>query len=532
MSIRNFIQRLKDDTSGNALMLVAMGAPVIFGSAGLGVDMAQYYTWKREAQYAVDQSALAGAWARGNGDSGTEYSTRASQEFYANLSVTRDYLLTHDVDLADWDGGTDNSVFAEASVSATLPFTQLILKEGMTIAVESQAIWETTQQFTACLYSLDPSSTRTMWFNGGPTVNAACGVGARSNATNAIVTNGSSGPQNINWVVAGGTINDGAGAFANAEVVENYANMVDPWESLTPPDNPTPRTASCGTANASWQADETQTDVITYKYYRGRNQNQAVAAGAIPYTGSGRRTPDPLTTIYPVETGAMFTAEPVDRIQPAVSDLQGQIAGSGPDKIYIEVITTTSFAYTNKVDLSTSNDLQPGTYTSFDIACDLNMAPGVYVIDGGILKVNGGVSLTGTGIMFVLKNGATVDITGGGSVYLTPMSQSELIAAGVSPDDAGEMENMLIFQDPATNTTETTGNKITGNAGFDLNGIVYMPKGDMTMAGTMSATAECLMVATKTLKISGTADLQTLCPAGKTHDIVVGEGSTRVRLVL
>ena len=52
------------------------------------------------------------------------------------------------------------------------------------------------------------------------------------------------------------------------------------------------------------------------------------------------------------------------------------------------------------------------------------------------------------------------------------------------------------------------------------------------MAGNMNASAECLMVASGKLKISGTADLETLCPAGKTHDVVIGEGSTRVRLVL
>ncbi|MBY6128760.1 pilus assembly protein [Qipengyuania aquimaris] len=522
------MRRLKADTSGNAMLLVALGTPVLFGSAGLGVDMAQYYLWKREIQYAVDQGALAGAWSRGNGETGLEYKTRAKQEFYINLSATKDYLLTHRIQLQTYNGTADSSVYMNATVSAELPFTKVVMNDGMTIAVEAQAIWETTQQFTACLYALDPSSTRTMWFNGGPTVDAACGVGARSDATNAIVTNGSSGAQNINWVVAGGTINDGAGAFVNSEVVENYENMVDPWEGLTPPDNPTSRSVSCGSATANWQADELQIDAITFKYYRGKNKSAAKAAGEIAYSGAGSESAYNIT--YAINEDALFTSEPNNYTQTPVTENLSQIAGSGPDKIFIERITTSSFSYFDKVNLSGSNDLQPGTYASFDVNCDLNMAGGVYVIDGGVLKVNGGVSLTGTGVMFVLKNGATVDINGGGNVYLTPMTKTELIAAGVSADDADRMENMLIFQDP--NSPPTTGNKITGNAGFDLNGIVYMPNGDMDMAGTMSASAECLMVATRTLKISGTADLQTLCPAGKTHDIVVGEGSTRVRLIL
>lgn len=528
MSLAEFMRRLKVDTSGNALMLVAMGAPVLFGTAGLGVDMAQYYTWKREAQYAVDQSALAGAWARGNGDTGTEYETRASQEFYANLSVTKDYLLTHNVGLETWDGTADSSVMVDATVSASLPFTELVLGDGMTIAVEAQAIWETTQQFTACLYSLDPTSTRTMWFNGGPTVDAACGVGARSNAEDAIVTNGSGGAQNINWVIAGGTIDDGMGAFENAEVVENYDNMVDPWEGLTPPDNTTPRTISCGDATASWQADETQSDDVTFKYYRGKNKSAAYSAGSIDYSGEG--TQSPYTTTYPTEIAASFMSEPNDYSQPAVHENLSQIAGSGPDRIYIEKITTTHFTYANKVNLSSDTDLQPGTYTNFDVGCDLNMAGGVYVIDGGTLKINGGVSLTGTGVMFVLKNGAGIDVNGGGSLYLTPMTKTELIAVGVSSDDADRMEDMLIFEDP--DSPGSSGSKITGDAGLDLNGIIYMPNSDLKLAGTPNASSECMMVATKTLQISGTADLTTLCPAGKTHDIVVGEGGTRVRLVL
>ena len=534
MGFLSLMDRLRTDTSGNALMLVAMGAPILFGTAGLSVDMAQYYTWKREAQYAVDQSALAGAWARGNGDDSfnenpnAPFRKRSEQEFFANLSVTRDYLLTHDVNLANWDGGTGNSVMSTASVSASLPFTELVIGDGMTIAVQAQAIWQTNQQYTACLYALDPNSTRTMWFNGGPTVDAACGVGARSTAQNAIVTNGGSGAQNINWVVAGGTINDGAGAFANSQVVENYADMIDPWEGLLPPDNATPRTTSCGSADANWQADEVQLDVITFRYYRGKNKSSAVLMSS--YTGDGAQSPYNVT--YATNEDALFTSQPSDYNQNPVIENRTQIAGSGPDKIFIERITTTYFRYYNVVQLTTGNDLQPGTYTSFDIACDLNMAGGVYVIDGGSLKINGGVSLTGTGIMFVLKNGATVDINGGGSIYLTPMSKTELIAVGVSATDANRMENMLIFQDPATNPNRTTGNVINGNATTDLNGVIYMPNAAMRMAGTASTSAECLMLATATLQIAGTADLQNLCPAGKVHDIVVGEGSTRVRLVL
>ena len=536
MGIKNLLHRLRDATSGNAMLLVAMGAPILFGSAGLGVDMAQYYLWKREIQYAVDQGALAGAWSRGNGDVDVEYKTRAHQEFYSNLSRTKKYLLTHRVSLEEYNGVANSVVHTKATATATLPFTKLVLGEGLTIGVEAKAIWETTKQYTACLYSLDPSSPRTMWFNGDPTVDAECGGGARSTASDAITTVGNSGPQNINWVGAGGGIQDGSGAFGNAEVVENYENMVDPWEDLTPPDNTTSRTdpgttegCSGNERKANWTADETITEKVTYLYYRGNNKSGAKAAGVITYNGAGK--PPETTKVFDTIDDADFNLEPKDYETTVTGNLI-QIAGSGPDKIYAEPITVTSYVYTDKVYLNNNFTMQPGTYSNMAVKCNAVMQSGVYVIDGGTFSLTGGKTLIGEGVMFVLKNGASINLMGGAKLYLTPMTTQEILTYTniTDAEHAAKLENMLIFEHP--DSEGSTSSSITGGANFDLNGIIYMPNSEVTMAGNMNASAECLMVASGKLKISGTADLETLCPAGKTHDVVIGEGSTRVRLVL
>ena len=64
MSLRAWLKSFKKSTSGNATLLVAVGMPMLIGSSGLAVDVAQWYMWKNELQYAVDQAAIAGAWAR------------------------------------------------------------------------------------------------------------------------------------------------------------------------------------------------------------------------------------------------------------------------------------------------------------------------------------------------------------------------------------------------------------------------------------------------------------------------------------
>ncbi|TMM49947.1 pilus assembly protein TadG-related protein [Qipengyuania marisflavi] len=525
--ITRFLRKLRIDASGNAMMLVAMGAPILIGTTGMGVDMAQYYLIKRELQYAADQAALAGAWARGNGDTGTTYKTRANQEFNANTDTTDQYSPTATPSLAPYNSIADNSVVVAASATVNMPFASFILKTSTTIAVSATATWETTDEYTACLFALDPHASQSLLFSGGPDVNAGCGVGAISDASDAVHINGNSGTYDVGWVISGGGVSDQHDGFGTAPVVENMDDLYDPFDHLTPPDNPTPQSLNCGSVNATaWTADESRQATLSYKYYRGQNTAKATAAGEIAYTGANRSTPGTAVTNYP---GEGYATEPVDRTETVVTALY-KIAGSGPDSIWEEPTTVTNYTFANKTSSgSSAGALPPGTYTSFNISCDTVLAGGVYVIDGGELNVNANYSLTGSGVMFVLKNGAGLKINGGAYIDLSPMTANQLIAAGVSSDDAQELEGMLIFEDP--NSAGTTGNRINGDANTHLNGVVYLPNSGLDISGSMTATSECLMIASRTLTLSGGASVTTLCPAGEFQDIVVGAGGTKVRLV-
>lgn len=522
--MREFRRKLRQCTSGNAAIILALSMPAVMGGAGLSVDAAQWYLWQRELQFAADQAALAGAWARGNGDTGLVYQTRANQEFSDNLSITTDVSPAHTAALADYAGGTENSVVVTAEAVANLPFSSFVLGSSTTIRVRAQAIFEEVDEYTACLVALHKTKAKALWFNGGPTVDAACGVASFSNSGEAIRTNGSGGAQNISSVAAAGGISDGMGAFVNASQVENFDGLEDPYEGLTPPNNPTPRSVSCGSSSSSYTADKTVVTTTSYSYYRGRNETQAALAGTITYAGARAGTTSTANSY-----GDTYTSLPVNGTSVTESDLY-QVSGSGPDKIFEKMIETLVTTFDNvALNGGSSGMLQPGTYTDFVISCDTTLASGIYVINGGKLKLNGGNELRGTGVMFVLKGGAQVDINGGADVYLTPMTALELIASGVDPDDAARMEGMLIFEDPTS--PGNAGSKLTGGANFDLNGVIYMPKSDMQLAGNVEATANCLMIMTSTLMLSGTADLTTLCPIGQTHDVVIGNGGTRVRLV-
>ncbi len=107
----NFIHRLLASRGGNAALIVALGMPALIGGAGLAVDTAQWYMWKRELQFAVDQAAIAGAWAQSDAATQSTYQARARQEFASNLAVTKDFA-TKPADLsvtrANYAGGNNN----------------------------------------------------------------------------------------------------------------------------------------------------------------------------------------------------------------------------------------------------------------------------------------------------------------------------------------------------------------------------------------------------------------------------------------
>ena len=178
--------------------------------------------------------------------------------------------------------------------------------------------------------------------------------------------------------------------------------------------------------------------------------------------------------------------------------------------------------------------MQPGTYSDFTVSCNTTMTSGVYVINGGQFKVNAQNSVTGPGVMIVLKNGASVDINGGATLNLRAMITPEMLAAGISEAEALKLKDMLIFEDRNSSGAGSSGNKLNGNAGAILEGTIYLPKSSITFNGTFGVVSHCLVITAKTITIGGTANMSSFCPAGTADHaggVSVGGGTASVRLV-
>ena len=252
-ALRNLIKRLAASKGGNAAMIVALGMPAMIGGAGFAVDTAQWYMWKRELQHAVDQAAIAGAWALANPDSADTYETRANQEFDGNLAKVSDFASEPVIALAGFAGGTDNSVVVTATASKPLPFSSFLTGNAATIRATAQASFAEGGAFNACLVSLAEDGTGTS-IGGNATVRAQCGLAALSCSGKVDpVTGEPDGPPAIE-IDGSATVDTqsivACGAIDNPdenedEVTENVSTLEDIYKDLDPPDNPTPRTYDC-----------------------------------------------------------------------------------------------------------------------------------------------------------------------------------------------------------------------------------------------------------------------------------------------
>ncbi len=207
------------------------------------------------------------------------------------------------------------------------------------------------------------------------------------------------------------------------------------------------------------------------------------------------------------------------------------LAAAGNSKKWEKITTTTYTTYSNVLVDSggEAGSVRPGTYSGIHIGCDTAFAPGVYNIVGGGLKITGQHEVTGSGVMFVLYDGAWIDIAGGADISLTAMQASDLMSLGVDAEDANDLAGMLVFEDRDSEGSNKT--KLNGNANTVLNGTLYFPVSEVFFAGTVGVTSQCLMIAANTITITGTTNMSTFCPAGSVEDDTVISTSARVRLV-
>jgi Flp pilus assembly protein TadG len=429
-----FWKRLARSTSGNALMFVGLGMPVLVGAAGYGVDIAQWYMWQRELQHSVDQAAIGGAWALVY-DETADYSKRAEQEFYGNQAITAEFASEPTIQLSSYDGGASNSVLVSASATRQLPFTGLLLNRPVTVAATAQAAFKTGGKFNACLITLRKDGT-TFQVGGSAHVIANCGLGALSCSDDAIVIDGSA-------------------------TVETTA------------------ITTCGTADTPPELDHVVTE--------NAGEDALFDAYAdIPIPSPSPSTPDNTKKEYCKGTEGRAIA-----------------------------------------------NLSPGLFVGGYVAkCATNFAPGIYYIDGGTFDLSTNAPVIGHNVLFVLRKGAELKLGGqggSGSIALSPMGIEVANRQGLTEVDAERLARMVFIEDKS-GESEPAQHQVNGNSKLNLEGILYLPNGDVQINGDSGTTTKlCFQISAYTLDIRGSAYLRTLCEVEESTEL--GEETPMVRLV-
>lgn len=178
----------------------------------------------------------------------------------------------------------------------------------------------------------------------------------------------------------------------------------------------------------------------------------------------------------------------------------GAVADPYADVSYPAFFGCTAQNYNAKKDAT----IAPGVYCGgigVNAGATLTLEPGIYYLDGGSLSVNGGGTLTGSGVTLVFtsknKNGfATASINGNATVNLTAPK-------------TGPTAGIVVFGD--RNIPTNSSFKFNGGSTQYLGGAIYIPTGAVDFAGGAGTSTSCTQLIANSVKFSGNSALALNC---------------------
>jgi hypothetical protein len=138
--------------------------------------------------------------------------------------------------------------------------------------------------------------------------------------------------------------------------------------------------------------------------------------------------------------------------------------------------------------------ISPGVYNggfTLSGSSTLNMNPGIYYINGGGLSLSGSSGITGNGVFIYNTGGGAINLSGTGTIALSPMT-------------SGTYQGITVFQDRSSSVGAT----MSGGSNINNTGTFYFPGSRLTLSGTSGVAAMGAQVIAKDLTFSGTAGVQ------------------------
>src|SRR4028119_463157 len=154
------LKKLRRNERGNVLIMTALAAPFLIGSAGLAVDTMPWALWKRQVQRAADSAALAGVYQRVQGAdrAGVNSAVARDLEFNQNTGITLSSGFPN-IELPPDAGQIRQQVQVTLGVQRVLSFSSFFGITPTIIATATAASIPGTDEF--CLVSLENNASQT-----------------------------------------------------------------------------------------------------------------------------------------------------------------------------------------------------------------------------------------------------------------------------------------------------------------------------------------------------------------------------------
>ncbi len=439
--------------------MIAVALTVLFGVAGLAVDVGNVYTTRRAMQTAADAAAIAAANTLQGSDS-DDYATVAQNVASLNGFTNGSSNVTVTVGTPAACPGASSQSCVQVSVTDSVPTYFLQVLGYSSMSVSTQAIAGGTNS-PACIYALDPTDSKSMEISGAFNFSASCGAVVDSSSSSGLYLDGAGTFKTTGTGVAGSSYTDSGAITMSPTPVTGVLPESDPLASL-----PEPTFSTCTyltPTTGSYTASGTGTVTVPAN---------TVDSGGISISGAYS------TVTFPA--GNYGNTVTVDGAISSMTFNPGQYQGASGttnDSINISAAANTTFAdgtytFCGPVVISGANSftLSPGVYEGgiqISGAANVTFNSGTYILAGGGLSVTGAATVNGTGVMFY-------DTSGGSKFPYAAITMNGASGSTLSAPTSGTYKGILFFADRSV-ASGTAGYVSTGASTVTTNGVWYFP---------------------------------------------------------
>ncbi|HEX5452347.1 MAG TPA: pilus assembly protein TadG-related protein [Stellaceae bacterium] len=233
---RTLIAGLARERGGAVAVIIALSLAGIIGFAGLGTEVASWYTVKRHMQGAADSAAAtaAAALAAGEPDTALDGEAKSVAALYGFADGSNSVTVTVNSPPESGDYQSSPAVEVIISQPQTARLTALYMRTGPTITARAVALADTSKTGEACVVALDPINEPAMVVSGSTPLNfPGCSLYVNSPSPSALTMNGGATIHaNIAYLVGGIS---GSGVTANNGIYTGVNPLIDPYLNAAVP---------------------------------------------------------------------------------------------------------------------------------------------------------------------------------------------------------------------------------------------------------------------------------------------------------